>query len=80
MKTINNTLGKIEYKPLDVKDAPLGLYAKSDLKTAIKADILEIVGIAEPCEPDCTPERHAYHEGQYQTILKIEAKLEEYFK
>ena len=29
----------------------------------------------EPCEPDCSPERHAYHKGQWDMALRIEATL-----
>lgn len=25
----------------------------------------------EPCEPDCTPERHAYHQGQWEMAQRI---------
>lgn len=25
----------------------------------------------EPCEPECSPERHAYHEGQWDMALRI---------
>lgn len=30
----------------------------------------------EPCEPDCSPERHAYHQGQWDMAGRIEAALE----
>lgn len=29
----------------------------------------------EPCEPKCTPERHAYHQGQWDMALRIEQLL-----
>lgn len=30
----------------------------------------------EPCEPDCSPERHSYHRGQWDMAQHIEAALE----
>lgn len=27
--------------------------------------LLDFYDHVEPCEPDCTPERHAYHQGQW---------------
>lgn len=48
-------------------------------KQALYKDLLELIGTAQPCEPDCSPERHAYHEGQYQTILRQEKALATYF-
>lgn len=29
----------------------------------------------EPCEPDCSKERHAYHQGQWDMAVRIEAEL-----
>lgn len=28
-----------------------------------------------PCKPDCTPEEHAYHEGTWDSYLKLEKIL-----
>ncbi len=28
----------------------------------------------EPCEPDCTPERHSYHQGQWDMAIRINKK------
>lgn len=25
----------------------------------------------EPCEPDCSPQRHAYHQGQWDMAARI---------
>lgn len=32
---------------------------------------LDIWDFVEPCEPDCTPERHAYHQGQWDLACRI---------
>ena len=42
-----------------------------------RIDELEALSMAivEPCEPDCTPERHARHEGTWQAHLAIEARI-----
>lgn len=39
-----------------------------------KEDVLEAVNV-EPCEPDCSDVRHAYHEGQWDLACSIEEKL-----
>jgi len=32
---------------------------------------LDIFDFVEPCEPDCTPERHAYHQGQWDMAGRV---------
>lgn len=39
-----------------------------------RADVLEAINV-EPCEPDCSDVRHAYHEGQWDLACSIEEKL-----
>lgn len=29
----------------------------------------------EPCEPDCSPERHAYHQGQWDMAVRMQTPL-----
>jgi hypothetical protein len=42
------------------------------LETLNKIDSFNLV---EECQPDCTPEEHAYHEGTWKAHLKLESKL-----
>ena len=32
--------------------------------------------LVEPCNPDCTPEEHAYHQGTWDSQLKLEKIIE----
>lgn len=32
---------------------------------------LDIFQFVEPCEPDCSPERHAYHKGQWDLAVRM---------
>jgi len=31
----------------------------------------------EPCEPECLPERHAYHQGQWDMAVRIDTAITE---
>lgn len=31
--------------------------------------------LVEDCQPDCTPEQHAYHKGTWDSYIKLEKKL-----
>lgn len=37
---------------------------------------LDIFSFVEGCEPDCSKERHAYHQGQWDMALRIEGLQE----
>ena len=43
-------------------------------KLKLLAEVRERVD-AEPCEPDCTKERHAYHQGQWDMQVEVESVL-----
>ena len=43
-------------------------------KLKLLAEVRERVD-AEPCEPDCTKERHAYHHGQWDMQVEVESVL-----
>jgi len=34
----------------------------------------------EPCEPDCSPERHAYHQGQWDMATRIKKYYDDLYK
>lgn len=37
---------------------------------------LDPFDFVEPCEPDCSPVRHAYHKGQWDMATKMKASQE----
>jgi len=70
-----------EYKMVDLEalDAILTLIKKHE--RGMLETIAKELDVDEPCEPDCSPERHAYHEGRYKAQIIVdeyfEAKLKE---
>lgn len=40
-------------------------------------DQIEPFSLVEDCNPDCTPEEHAYHQGTWDSYLKLERTLED---
>jgi hypothetical protein len=76
------TSNKIEEILTKYKEAPnlrlAGAYL--DAKKALNQHYLELVleivtDEAETCELDCSPERHAYHKGQWDMERRIEIVL-----
>lgn len=51
-----------------------------ELATAIEQDIEEILDLVEPCEPDCSDVRHAYHQGQWDLYQRQLTKLHKYIR
>lgn len=45
--------------------------ARAEIVDLIENDIIRV---APPCEEDCSPERHAYHEGGY-ALVEAQRKL-----
>jgi hypothetical protein len=49
--------------------------AKARLEALIASKVeearIEPFDFVESCEPDCTPERHAYHQGQWEMAQRI---------
>ena len=43
---------------------------------AFRSESLNPFDFVEPCEPDCTPERHAYHQGQWDMAGRIKEAQE----
>lgn len=41
------------------------------MTTPTPQDAFDPFDYVEPCEPDCTPERHAYHQGQWDMACRI---------
>lgn len=49
---------------------------KEDTKERVKALFIDLVNLeVYPCEPECTKERHAYHQGQWEMGKRIEEKI-----
>jgi hypothetical protein len=55
-------------------EAPL-VKVKNNTLQELSALIEEAIGVAPPCEENCSKERHAYFEGGYDAIEKIIANL-----
>lgn len=36
----------------------------------------DIFDFVEPCEPECSPERHAYHQGQWDMATRVKNQYE----
>lgn len=45
---------------------------KQQLKSLFTEAMSEVIGLAPSCEPDCTPERHAYHQGAWDYMIEQE--------
>ena len=43
------------------------------VQSAVLAGKIDPFAFVEPCEPECSPERHAYHQGQWDMATRIEA-------
>lgn len=61
--TIGATAGK---KSFD------SLLALVDSEISRRQDPFDYV---EPCEPECTKERHAYHQGQWDMAVRMKGKI-----
>jgi hypothetical protein len=46
--------------------------AKTQLEALLSAATIDPYAFVEPCEPECSPERHAYHKGQWDMAVRIE--------
>ena len=42
-----------------------------------KEDVEYIIGIAPPCEENCSDVRHAYHKGGYDLVIAQEQRLQQ---
>jgi hypothetical protein len=45
--------------------------------TAVREARIDPFDFVIPCEPECTPERHAYHQGQWDMAERITKHLED---
>lgn len=55
------------------EDVLYKIYLKGVKETISKIDPFDLV---EDCNPDCTPEEHAYHEGTWKAHLKLQDILD----
>lgn len=46
--------------------------AVDEIMALFDAQKLDPFDFVQPCEPECTPERHAYHEGQWHMATRIQ--------
>lgn len=72
MSKLDDIKIKVYYHGQGTYDEPLD----ADAKLQIKALFLELIDF-QPCEPNCTGKRHAYHQGQWDLAQRIEKKVEE---
>jgi hypothetical protein len=42
-----------------------------EVSRQIEAARVDPFGFVEPCEPECSPERHAYHQGQWDMAVRM---------
>lgn len=49
---------------------------KAELIKMLRAEHIDPFDFVKPCEPDCTSERHAYHQGQWDMANRIKEKQE----
>ena len=58
--------------------AKLQTLIDQEVKKAVISELDKIsIKVIEPCEPDCTPERHARHKGSWNAHLVIEERIAE---
>lgn len=76
------------YIPRAMQDNDGGMYSIPESNRRMMADrVFDFVysyiestkfnpfDFVQPCEPECTTERHAYHEGQWDMALRINDRL-----
>ena len=51
--------------------------AKQAILAHFQAKELDPYSFVEPCEPECSPERHAYHQGQWDMAGRIQTQLQQ---
>ena len=76
-KTPDGDLRQIKNYPAIIKDFLFSQIQHACEQT--RKDILEKIDpfdLVEDCQPDCTPEQHAYHQGTWNAHLKLEHILE----
>jgi Txe/YoeB family toxin of Txe-Axe toxin-antitoxin module len=81
------TTTRVQSNPMDFEGVEISTrtrlenHAKDKLKRQINALItkarIDPFDFVEPCEPDCSPERHAYHQGQWDMAARIKKHQEE---
>lgn len=58
--------------PTPTLDAAIQTYVQREVLKG-RIDPFDFV---QPCEPECTPERHQYHQGQWDMATRMEAALQ----
>jgi hypothetical protein len=56
---------------------PLTEKLERQINALISKARIDPFDFVEPCEPDCSPERHAYHQGQWDMAARIKKHQEE---
>lgn len=71
----SRTLSIGVYSPGDISVTNMYEEAASDLAEIIQQEIdratKDPFDYIQPCDPDCSPERHAYHQGQWDMAHRM---------
>jgi hypothetical protein len=65
----------IKHQPFDERIEPIVSKALDSYREQTLNEI-DSFDLVEPCNPDCTPVEHAFHEGTWHAHLKLEKILD----